>query len=113
MRLIDKEKQVCVEIEQFNPDMSQYMFVTLQGKLSIVTNPAERTEAIEKMREFGKERLSRNFPAAHGMKADKKWDAFTAEKPFVIVKLDPLAVESGLKPPSLREASASAELRPN
>jgi nitroimidazol reductase NimA-like FMN-containing flavoprotein (pyridoxamine 5'-phosphate oxidase superfamily) len=99
MRLIDKEKQVCVEIEQYNPDMSRYMFVTLEGKLSIVTDPAERAEIIEKMREFGKERLSRNFLAAHGLKADKNWEAFTAEKPILIVKLDPIVAESGLKSP--------------
>jgi nitroimidazol reductase NimA-like FMN-containing flavoprotein (pyridoxamine 5'-phosphate oxidase superfamily) len=102
MRLIDKEKQVCVEIEQYNPDMSRYMFVTLEGKLSIVTDPAERAKIIEKMREFGKERLSRNFLAAHGLKADKDWDAFTAEKTIVIVKLDPLVAESGLKSPELK-----------
>jgi nitroimidazol reductase NimA-like FMN-containing flavoprotein (pyridoxamine 5'-phosphate oxidase superfamily) len=107
MKLIGKEEKVCVEIEQYNPRMSRYMFVTLQGSLKIVTDPVERAEAVKKMREFGKEKLSRNFLAAHGLKADKNWDAFTAEKPFVIVKLDPLIAESGLKSPELTRSASS------
>lgn len=107
MKLIGKEEKVCVEIEQYNPDMSRYMFVTLQGKLSIVTDPAERAEAIEKMRDFGKKKLSRNFLAAHGLNADKNWDTFTSEKPFVIVKLDPLFAESGLKSPQQTRSASS------
>ena len=37
MKLIDKHEKVCVEIEQYNPDMSRYMFITLKGNLRIVT----------------------------------------------------------------------------
>jgi len=99
MKLIDKQEKVCVEIEQYDPDLSRYMFITLKGKLSIVTDPGERAEAIKKMRDFGKKRLSRNFLAAHGLGVDKNWDSFTAEKPNVIVKLGPLVAESGLKSP--------------
>jgi len=99
MKLVEKEKQVCVEIEQYNPDLSQYMFVTLKGKLSIVRDSTERAEVIKRMRELGKERLSRNFLAAHGFKADEGWDSLTAEKPLVIVKLEQLVEESGLKSP--------------
>jgi len=99
MKLVEKDKQVCVEIEQYNPDLSQYMFVTLKGKLSIVRDSTERAEVIKRMRELGKERLSRNFLAAHGFKADESWDSLTAEKPLVIVKLEQSVEESGLKSP--------------
>ena len=107
MKLIEEDKRVCIEIEKYLPDLSRYMFVILKGKLSIVTNPSERAEVIEKMRQFGKERLSRNFLAAHGLQADENWDAFTEEKPIVIVKLDPLTAESGLKSPSPRASVVS------
>jgi hypothetical protein len=100
MKLIDKDRQVCVEIEQYNPDLSRYMFATLKGRLNIVTDPAERAEVIGKMREFGKKALSRNFLAAHGLKPDENWDSLTAEKPIVIVKIDPLVQKSGLKSPT-------------
>ena len=99
MQLVEKEKQVCVEIEQYKPDLSQYMFVTLKGRLSIVRDSIERAEVIKRMRELGKERLSRNFLAAHGFKGDEGWDSFTADKPLVIVKLEQLVEESGLKSP--------------
>jgi uncharacterized protein len=102
MRLIDKHEKVCVEIEQYKPDLSRYMFITLKGKLRIVTDPVERAEAIKKMRDFGKKRLSRNFLAAHGLRADEHWDSLAAEEPIVIVKLDPLVAESGLKSPELK-----------
>jgi len=102
MKLIDKHEKVCVEIEQYNPDMSRYMFITLKGNLRIVTDPIEKVEAIKKMRDFGKKRLSVNFLAAHGLRADKNWDSLAAEKPIVIVKLDPLVAESGLKSPEFK-----------
>jgi nitroimidazol reductase NimA-like FMN-containing flavoprotein (pyridoxamine 5'-phosphate oxidase superfamily) len=100
MKLMDKDKQVCVEIEQYKPDLSQYMFVTLKGKLSIVKDPIERAEVIKRMRELGKERLSSNFLAAHGFKADESWDSLTADEPLVIVKLEQLVEKSGLKSPN-------------
>ena len=99
MKLVEKDKQVCVEIEQYKPDLSQYMFVTIKGKLSIVTDPLERAKVVKKMRELGKQKLSENFLAAHGFKADEGWDSFTAEKPLLIVKLEHPAEESGLKSP--------------
>jgi len=102
MRFIDKHERVFVEIEQYNPDLSRYMFITLKGKLSIVTDRVEKVEAIKKMRDFGKERLSRNFLAAHGLRADENWDSLAEEKPIVIVKLDPIVAESGLKSPEFK-----------
>ena len=99
MKLMEKDKQVCVEIEQCKPDLSQYMFVTLKGTLSIVGDSAERAEVIKRMRETGKKRLSRNFLAAHGIELDEDWDSLTAEKPLVIIKLERVVEESGLKSP--------------
>ena len=99
MKMVEKDKQVCVEIEQYKPDLSQYVFVTIKGKLSIVTDPLERAKVVKKMRELGKQKLSENFLAAHGFKADEGWDSFTAEKPLLIVKLEHPAEESGLKSP--------------
>jgi hypothetical protein len=75
------------------------MFVTLKRKLSIVANPLERAEVVKKMRELGKEKLSENFLAAHGLGADESWDSFTVEKPLLIVKLEQPFEELGLKSP--------------
>jgi nitroimidazol reductase NimA-like FMN-containing flavoprotein (pyridoxamine 5'-phosphate oxidase superfamily) len=102
MKLIEQNENVCVEIEQFNSDLSRYMFVTLKGKSSIVTDPVEKAEAVKKMRDFGKKKLSRNFLAAHGLRADENWDSLTEEKSVVIVKLHPIVAKSGLKSPEFK-----------
>ena len=54
------------------------------------------------MRDFGKKKLSRNFLAAHGLNPDQNSDSLTAEKPMVIIKLDPLVAEWGLKSPEFK-----------
>lgn len=54
------------------------------------------------VRNAGKKRLSRNFLAAHGLRANENWDSLTAEKSILIVKLDPLVAESGLKSPEFK-----------
>jgi len=97
MRLLKKNKRVCVEIERYLPDLSEYSFVVLRGTLKIVTDPRERTNAIERMAEEGKQKLSENFLAAHGFKKEEGWSSFTPEKPIVIFKLEEIAEEIGLK----------------
>ena len=57
MKLLEKDKRVCVEIEKCLPDMSDYSFVVLRGKLNVVTDPEERAEVIRRMLMKGK----RNF----------------------------------------------------
>ena len=84
---------------KYKPDLSQYVFVTLKGKLRIVTDPLERAEVVKNMRELGKEKLSKNFLVAHGFAANENWDSFTAEKPLLIIKLEHPVEESGLKSP--------------
>ena len=99
MRLLEKDKRVCVEIEEYNPDLSEYNFVVLRGTLKVVTDPQERAMVIRRMAEEGKQKLSPNFLAAHGFKKEEGWSSFTPEKPLVIVKLENVAQEIGLKSP--------------
>ncbi|MFB0501192.1 MAG: pyridoxamine 5'-phosphate oxidase family protein [Candidatus Bathyarchaeia archaeon] len=99
MRLLEKYNQVCVEIEKYRPDLSEYSFVVLRGTLKVVTDPRQRAKVIERMAEEGKQKLSKNFLAAHGFKKEEGWSSFTPEKPIVIVKLEKIAEEIGLKSP--------------
>jgi len=99
IRLLERDKRACVEIEKYRKDLSEYSFVVLRGTLKIVADPKERVNAIKKMAEEGKRRLSRNFLAAHGLKKEDGWSSFTPEKPLVIVKLEEIAEEIGLKSP--------------
>ncbi len=99
MKLIEKDKRVCVEIEKYTPDLSEYNFVVLTGELEVVRNPQERAKVIKKIAEEGKQRLSTNFLAAHGFKKEEGWSSLTPEKPVVIVKLKQVIDEIGLKSP--------------
>ena len=99
MSLLDKDKQVCVEIEKYRPDLSEYNFVVLRGELEVVNDSDERANVIHRIAEEGKLKLSTNFLAAHGFKKEEGWDSFSPERPVVIVKLKEVVEKIGLKSP--------------
>ena len=99
MGLLEKDKRVCVEIEKYLPDLSEYRFVTLQGKLKVVTESREREDAIRMMARTGEEEFSSNFLAVHGFSREDGWTTFSSEKPLVIVKLDEITREGGIRSP--------------
>ena len=99
MKLLDKDKRVCVEIEKYRSDLSEYNFVVLRGDLEVLNDSDERANVIHRMAEEGKLKLSSNFLAAHGFKKEEGWDSFTPEKPIVIVKLKKVTEQIGLKSP--------------
>lgn len=99
MALLGKDKRVCVEIEKYQPDLSEYCFVVLRGTLKIVDDPRERAEVIRAMAKDGEQKLSDNFLAAHGFRKQEGWSSLTPEKPLVIVKLEKISEEIGLKSP--------------
>lgn len=87
MKMLQADKRVCVEIESYSPNLAEYKFVSLRGQLELVKDPKERAEAITKLMEEGKQRLSKNFLAAHGFNTSDDWSSLSPEKPLVIVKL--------------------------
>jgi nitroimidazol reductase NimA-like FMN-containing flavoprotein (pyridoxamine 5'-phosphate oxidase superfamily) len=99
MSLLRRSELVCVEIERFTPDMSQYRFVVITGSLEIVKDQTERTEAIRAIVETGTGNLSANFVAVHGFKKEEGWSSLTADKPMIIVKLAKVVERIGLKSP--------------
>ena len=86
MRLLKSDDRVCVMIETFKPDLSNYSFVSMRGKLSEVTNPEERKDAVRLFARTAKSYLSTNFLAAHGFDPEDDWDVFAPEKDLVIIK---------------------------
>jgi nitroimidazol reductase NimA-like FMN-containing flavoprotein (pyridoxamine 5'-phosphate oxidase superfamily) len=97
MSFFKQETPVCVEIERYTPNLSEYQFVVLTGKLRLVEDPVERKMAIEKMAEAGKQKLSPNFLLAHGFSQGSDWGAFSEDKPILIIKLDEVTEKTGLK----------------
>jgi hypothetical protein len=99
MSFFKQETPVCVEIERYTSNLSEYGFVVLIGKLTLVEDRKERKMAIEKMAEVGEQKLSPNFLVAHGFSKGSDWGAFTAGKPILIIKLGEVTEKIGLKSP--------------
>jgi hypothetical protein len=100
MDFLEEGVSVCVEIEKYTPNLSSYQFVVLTGKLQEVTNPKERTNALAKMIETAQTRqLSTDFLHAHGISKEAGWNALSADKPLIIVKLTEVTDIRGLKSP--------------
>jgi nitroimidazol reductase NimA-like FMN-containing flavoprotein (pyridoxamine 5'-phosphate oxidase superfamily) len=90
---------VCVEIEKYSPDLSEYAFVILTGTLKMVAEEEERRKVIQKMAKIGSAKLSPNFLYAHGFDSQSGWSAFNAEQPILILRLEKVTSIKGLKSP--------------
>ena len=100
MKLIENDKRVCVEIEEYREDLSEYSFIVLRGTLKVVTDLTERTKAINQLAKEGEQKLSPNFLPAHGFKKEDGWISLTpANSSLVAIKLENITQEIGLKSP--------------
>ena len=100
MKLIENDKHVCVEIEEYKEDLSEYSFIVLRGTLKVVNDQQERVKAIKKLSEEGETKLSPNFLPAHGFKKEDGWSSLTStDLSLVVIKLENIAQEIGLKSP--------------
>ena len=99
MRFFKRGTAVCVEIEWYTPNLSEYKFVVLSGILKLVENREQRKRAIMKMADMGKQKLSHNFLVAHGFPQGSGWGEFTDNQPILIIKLDDVTERTGLKSP--------------
>jgi nitroimidazol reductase NimA-like FMN-containing flavoprotein (pyridoxamine 5'-phosphate oxidase superfamily) len=98
MKLLENDKRVCVEIEEYREDLSEYSFIVLRGTLKVVTDPKERTKALQTLSTEGEQKLSPNFLPAHGFKKEDGWSSLTPDNSsLVAVKLEQITQEIGLK----------------
>jgi nitroimidazol reductase NimA-like FMN-containing flavoprotein (pyridoxamine 5'-phosphate oxidase superfamily) len=88
MRLLEKDNRVCVEIERYAPDFSEYSFVGMMGRLELVEDPTEKDRAIQKLSQDGARKLSVNFLAAHGLKREEGWSSLPNKKPLHVARLE-------------------------
>lgn len=94
--ILKKNKNVCVSVEQLEPDLKSYSFISIQGKLKLVEDETERTKIIKEMVNEAKKQYSEEFLAAHGFKKEKGWDGFNFDNQL-IYKLDDIHYKIGLK----------------
>lgn len=96
---LNQANQVCVEIENYTPDFSQYSFVILNGTLKLVQDPEEKRRVIQKMSQTGSEKLSVRFLFAHGFDSREGWSSLNENQDMLIVKLFEVKAVRGLKSP--------------
>jgi nitroimidazol reductase NimA-like FMN-containing flavoprotein (pyridoxamine 5'-phosphate oxidase superfamily) len=91
---------VSVEMDSCSPDLSRYVFVSLQGKLEEVTDPAAknkvRTDFLEMIRE---KKLSGNVLAALGHRPGDPLEVISGDERTLVWKLvgvkDIVALKNG------------------
>jgi uncharacterized protein len=98
MNFLEQGTPVSVEIERYTPNLSEYAFVVLTGRLKLVKNSEERKAAVERMAEVGKKRLSSNFLVAHGFSQGSDWLNFSGNQEILIIRLE-VTEKMGLKSP--------------
>jgi nitroimidazol reductase NimA-like FMN-containing flavoprotein (pyridoxamine 5'-phosphate oxidase superfamily) len=100
MQYLAEDPNVCVEIEQNAPDMSDYRFAALCGKLILVTDTAEKAAAIDALAAISlKQSISSKLLAAHGF-SSKNWKSFDGSNlDLEVVKLTKIVEVTALKSP--------------
>ncbi|NVM46295.1 MAG: pyridoxamine 5'-phosphate oxidase family protein [Candidatus Lokiarchaeota archaeon] len=96
MKIISKNKNVCVSIEKFEPDLSSYYFISIQGKLVLIKAKEILKEIIEQIFNKAKENFSVNFLTAHGFKKEDGWENLIDDN-LLIYKLEESSRRIGLK----------------
>ncbi|MEN6329556.1 MAG: pyridoxamine 5'-phosphate oxidase family protein [Methanobacteriaceae archaeon] len=88
VKLLDKDPQVAVEIECYQPDMSQFRFVTLQGTMNSVTEEDEKKKVRGMFVNLIKEKeLSPQILAALGHSPEEPLDKICQEERSYVWKL--------------------------
>ncbi len=85
--LFNKNPNVAVEIEKYNPDMSSYKFITLQGRIVEVKNPDEADDVKKQFVNMIKEDLSTTALAALGYSPNEPVESILNEERALIWKL--------------------------
>lgn len=96
MRILNNNNNVCVSIEKFEPDLSSYFFISIQGKLIQIEDKAILKVVIEEIVNKAKGQFSRNFLVAHGFKQEDDWESLI-EDSLLIYKLEEFGSRIGLK----------------
>ena len=96
MRILNNNNNVCVSIEKFEPDLSSYFFISIQGKLKQIEDKAILKVVIEEIVNKAKGQFSRNFLVAHGFKQEDDWESLI-EDSLLIYKLEEFGSRIGLK----------------
>jgi len=100
VRYFQQDPHVCVEVEKYNSDLSNYNFMTLLGRLVEVEDENEKKTVREKFVRLIKDKnLSKNIMAALGYSPEEPIESIIREERTFIWKLvgvkEIIALKSG------------------
>jgi nitroimidazol reductase NimA-like FMN-containing flavoprotein (pyridoxamine 5'-phosphate oxidase superfamily) len=94
--ILSRNPNICVSIEKFEPDLSSYYFISMQGILKIIDDAKLKNKVINQMVQIARESFSTNFLSAHGFEKKEGWDNFKT-KDQIIYKFELIGKPIGLK----------------
>jgi uncharacterized protein len=98
IEMFRENPQVAVEIEKYSSDLSEYKFVTLQGRILEVEDPKKKREVREKFADMIKSRgLSENVMAALGHSPQDPLKSLLEDDKSFVWKLTDLERIVGIK----------------
>ncbi len=98
LEYIKNNPKVTVEIEEYEPDLSNYKFVTLSGRLKIVEDEEEKNRVRKGFADMIEERdLSRNIMKAIGYSPDDPLEKIMEEDRNLVLKIVNVENITGLK----------------
>ena len=95
-KILSNNSNVCVSIENFEPNLRSFYFISMQGTLKLVEDNDIKNQVINQMVKSAKNNYSKNFLSAHGFEKERGWDVFTSEYQL-IYKFKPVGNPIGLK----------------
>lgn len=95
-KILQKNQNICLSIEHFEPDLSSYYFISIQGKLELIEDNKLKKEVIDQIANSARKRYSKNFLSVHGFEKTQGWDVFTA-KDQLVYKFKQIGTPIGLK----------------
>ncbi|MGV9172824.1 MAG: pyridoxamine 5'-phosphate oxidase family protein, partial [Promethearchaeia archaeon] len=87
MRILEEDNHVCISIEKLEEKLSEYYFISIQGKLIELQDNEKKKVIIKHMVEDARNKFSKSFLAAHGYNKENGWDAFQPDESILIYKL--------------------------
>jgi nitroimidazol reductase NimA-like FMN-containing flavoprotein (pyridoxamine 5'-phosphate oxidase superfamily) len=82
-KILEKNNNVCVSIEKFAENLSNYFFISMQGQLLRCENENEKNEVLRIMVKNAKDNFSSNFLSAHGFDKGDGWDGFQTDNQLI------------------------------
>jgi hypothetical protein len=97
--ILNSNKNVCVSIEQFQRDLSEFYFISIQGFLEPVNDGGLTEEVIQKILSKINTKFSKNFLSVHGLNNEDNQSENYAEKFPLIFRLKEIGKRVGLRSP--------------